>query len=96
MSIAKSKWPSKRAGETDYRGVNWTNELEGFETITAQSYAAAAGSTLTIGAVAKSSSGKITTVSLSGGTAGTTEAVIGSITTSTGRVLEVEMLLTIN
>ena len=94
MSIAKNnKWPSKRAGEVDYRGINWTNELEGAETIASESYTAATGGTVTLGAVTKS--GKITKVEISGGTADTVDSVVGSITTSTGRILEVEMFLPI-
>lgn len=93
MSTAKNKWPSKRVGEIDYRGIDWSNELEGSETITDESYSVVDGSTLVIGTVTKT--GMITTVRLSGGTAGITESVVAQITTSTGRVLEVEMLLAV-
>ena len=97
MSITSKQWPSKRAGETDYRGIDWKNDLAVSETLTATfSFEILAGSgTAMVTGSAKDAVLPITIATLSGGTVGTPAQVVAKVTTSNARELEVLMLLEI-
>lgn len=94
MSILKDPWVSWRAGETDYRGIDWKNDLDTGETITTQGYTSdTAANGLTVVSVAVQDTKTI--VRLSGGTSGVEAEVVGWITTSTGRHLTAVAPMTI-
>lgn len=86
MNNRTRAWAAKRAGEIDYRGVNWKYDLEG-ETIAGYSFTSDPSSGV-IAANKAIINGTKTTATLSGGVAGRTAEIIASVTTSTGRVLE--------
>jgi hypothetical protein len=86
MNNTTRAWAAKRAGEVDYRGVNWKYELDEGETIAGYSFTADDGSGVT--AANKVIDGTKTVATLSGGVAGRTAQIVASVTTSNGRVLE--------
>lgn len=93
MSIIDGNWPPKRAGEKDYRGIDWKNDLASGETISAWDFTSDG---VTVDSTTKDATRPITIVTLSGGTAGATAEVIGTITTSLGRELEAAVQIAIN
>lgn len=95
MSLSPTPWAPKRAGETDYRGIDWKNDLDAGETISSFDFAIGEDSALTLGSKIKDIAKPVTIITLTGGVAGTEEAVVCSITTSLTRTLEVEKILPI-
>ena len=81
-------WPSKRVGENDFRGADWSGHLSAGETITDYDFLLQDDSSLTL--VTKSSNGSIVLGRFTGGVSGTTETVVSQITTSATppRILE--------
>jgi hypothetical protein len=86
MNNTTRYWAARRSGEVDYRGVNWKDELDADETIAGYSFTADASSGVI--AANKAIDGTKTIATLSGGVAGRTAQIVASVTTSSGRVLE--------
>lgn len=78
-------WPTKDPDEVlDYQ-FDWTDRLEDAETIVTSTFVRASGD-VTLGA--NDTAGAVTTIWISGGTAGTLSVITNRITTSEGRTYE--------
>lgn len=92
MSVTEKPWPFKYAAENDYRGIDWSNDLDGVETISAYDFVPDESGGVVL--EDKDLDGTKTIGRFSGGTAGTA-TVTCTVTTSTGRELVVEKELEI-